>query len=509
MSSPRLFRSAGLVSLGTLSSRILGLIREVMMASVFGTGLIGSTFFVAFTIPNLFRRLFGEGALSAAFIPEYVKVRDNQGAGAGWQLFRNTASMVLIVLGGLCVLILLGVGIALQYELPERVEATLQPLRIMLPYMVMICLAALLMGVLNAHRRFVIPAFTPCILNLVWIVTLLAVGFRTEMPLAEKARVMAWSVLLAGGLQLLAQIPALGRLGYRRPARIQPLGPGVRRVLWRMGPAALGAAVTQINVLADRFLALWAGEYGPAALTFSERLIYLPLGLFATALGTILLPEMAGLAHRKDKEGLRRVLDQSLRGLLFLMIPAALGLGVLAAPIVGAVYARGQFDELSILYTSRALMCYAPGLVVFSLVKVLVPVYYAHGDTRTPVKIGILAVAGNLALNVILILTLPDGWKHAGLALGTVVSEFCQLLALGVLLHRNIVVIPLAAALKSAAKHLAACVPMLAGALGVMRLMRPYPLLLQVVCAIIAAGLIYLAAAVLLRCRELREFRHH
>ncbi len=509
MSSPRLFRAAGLVSLGTLSSRMLGLVREVMMASVFGTGLVGSSFFVAFTIPNLFRRLFGEGALSAAFIPEYVKMRDGQGAAAGWRLFRNTVSMVLIVLGGFCAVVLVCIAVALRFDLPERVEATLFPLQIMLPYMVMICLAALLMGVLNAHRKFVMPAFTPCILNLVWIVALISVGFRAGMSLEDKALVMAWAVLAAGLLQLLAQVPVLRRLGYRRPGRIEALGPGVQRVLQRMGPAALGAAVTQINVLLDRVLALWAGEYGPAALTFSERLIYLPLGLFATALGTILLPEMSGLAHRKDKEGVGRVMDQSIRGLLFLMLPAALGLGFLATPIVTAVYARGQFDEMSILFTARALMCYAPGLVVFSLVKVFVPVFYAHGDTRTPVKIGLFAVCGNLLLNVILIVVLPAGWKHAGLALGTVVSELFQLLALGYLLHRRIVPVPLGSAARSGLKHLAACVPMLAGALGMMHLLRSHPAVLQVVCAIAVAALFYFVAVVLLRCRELREFRHH
>lgn len=509
MSTPRLFRSAGLVSLGTLSSRILGLIREVMMASVFGTSLVGSTFFVAFTIPNLFRRLFGEGALSAAFIPEYVKTRDGKGAEAGWRLFRNTSSMVLILLGGVCLLMQTAILFALRGDLPVRIRSTLIPLQIMLPYMVAICLAAILMGVLNAHRRFLVPAFTPCILNLVWIVALAGVGFREDLSLEDKVLWISWAVLLAGLLQFLAQAPVLRRIGYRAPEHIQPLGPGVRVVLRRMGPAALGAAVTQINVLADRFLALWAGEYGPAALTFSERLIYLPLGLFATALGTILLPEMSGLAHRKDPEGLGRVLDQSVRGLLYLMLPAALGLGILATPIVTFVFARGAFDELSVLYTSRALMCYAPGLVVFSLVKVFVPVFYAHGDMRTPVKIGIAAVTGNLILNVVFILVLPAGWKHAGLALGTVISETVQLLALGICLHRRGIPVPLAPALRSAVKHLLACLPMLSAAFGVLYLLGEQPVLLRTPLAIAAAGLAYFVATLLLRCRELREFRHH
>lgn len=510
MSRPRLFRAAGWVSLGTLSSRVLGLFREVMMASVFGTGLVGSSFFVAFTIPNLFRRLFGEGALSAAFIPDYVKTRDTQGAEAGWQLFRNTVSMVTLVLGSICVLILVGCMAALRWmTLPEPVRAVLLPLQIMMPYTIAICLAAVVMGVLNAHRRFVVPAFTPCLLNLVWIVALLLVGFQEAMPLEEKALWMAWAILGAGGLQLLAQLPVLLRIGYRPPQQVNPFGPGVKRVLTRMGPAALGAAVTQINVLVDRGLALWVGDYGPAALTFSERLIYLPLGLFATALGTILLPEFSGLAHRKDQEGLARTLDQSLRGLAFLMIPASLGLGFLAMPIVEMVYARGEFDETSVLLTARALRCYAPGLLIFSLAKVFVPFFYAHGDTRTPVKIGLYAVSGNLLLNLFFLWVLPEGWKHAGLALGTVLSELAQVTTLGILLHRRHVRLPLAPLLQSAGKHLLACLPMLGLAWFTLTQLSASPLLLRVPAAILAAAAAYAAATLLLRCRELREFRHH
>lgn len=509
MSAPRLFRSAGIVGLGTLLSRVLGLVREVMMASVFGTDLVGSTFFVAFTIPNLFRRLFGEGALSASFIPDYVKTRDREGPEAGWRLFRNTASMVTLTLGTVSLLVMLGATVGLRFPLAEKTVGVLEPLRIMIPYTVAICLAAVVMGVLNSHRRFAIPAMSPSILNLVWIGALVGVGFRDDIALADKAVFMAYAVVLAGGLQFAAQLPTLRKLGYHPPPRINPAGPGVRRVLVRMGPAALGAAVTQINVLVDRFLALWAAEYGPAALTFSERLIYLPLGLFATALGTILLPEMSGLAHRNDTEGLARTINQSLRGLLYLMIPAAVGLGLLARPIVEMVYARGQFDEMSVLFTSRALMCYAPGLVVFSMVKVFVPVFYAHGNTRTPVKVGMIAVAGNLVLNVILILTLPEGWKHAGLAVGTVLSELFQIVALAGLLQRGIVKTDWTHVAAAGLRHLAATVPMMAAAFGILRLLRNTPLILALPLSITGAAVIYLAATLLLRCKEPREFLHH
>jgi putative peptidoglycan lipid II flippase len=332
---------------------------------------------------------------------------------------------------------------------------------------------------------------------------------QREMPLEVRALWMAWAVLLAGVLQLTAQLPVLRRLGYQPPPRIRPLGPGVRDVLTRMGPAALGAAVTQINVLLDRILALWAGEYGPAALSFSERLIYLPLGLFATALGTILLPEFSGQAHRKDTEGMTRTLSQSLRGILFLMLPASLGLAALAGPIVRLVYARGEFDDLSVLLTARALVCYAPGLVIFSLVKVLVPVFYAHGNTRTPVRIGIAAVGGNILLNILFILLLPEGWKHAGLALGTVISETAQVLVLAGVMHRRLLPLPLRPFRQSLLRVLAACAPMLLTARVVLHLLAHGSLFIAVLASIVSAGAVYLLAARLLRCPELREFRHH
>ncbi len=509
MKSPQLFRSAGIVSLGTLSSRILGLFREIFMAMIFGTELAGSAFFVAFTIPNLFRRLFGEGALSAAFIPTYVQTRDQQGAEAGWTLFRNTASLLTLFLGGVTLLILISAGIALHFPLPEEVVSVLLPMRIMLPYTIWICLAALVMGVLNSHRKFAVPAFSPCILNLIWIVALLSVGFRTTVSLEEKALWISWAVLFAGVLQFAAQLPALFTLGYRPPARVNPLGPGVRRVLIRMGPAALGAAVTQINVLLDRVLALWAGEYGPSALAFSERLIYLPLGLFATALGTILLPEMSGLAHRKDKEGMARTMDQSLRGLLYIMVPASIGLTVLATPIVEMVYARGRFDAQSVLFTARALRFYAPGLLVFSLVKVLVPVFYAHGNTRTPVKIALWAVSGNILLNLIFIVILPDGWKHAGLALGTVLSETFQVIALARILQTSVVKTPWRSIAAAAAKHVLACVPMILTPLMILRTFPEVSLFITLPVAVVLAIVAYFLSTVALRCRELREFRHH
>lgn len=508
--SPRIFRSAGIVSLGTLSSRILGLGREMLMARTFGTTAVGSAFVIAFTLPNLLRRLFGEGALSAAFVPAYIRTRDEEGLPAAGRLVRNLCSLLVGVLG---LLSLAGMGLAtlalMRGGFSGEVRLVLLAGRVLLPYMIGICLAAVMMGVLHSHRKFALPAFTPGLLNVIWIAALLAVHPRVGWSLGEKMMAVSWAILVAGFGQFAVQVPAVRRLGLRAPRNVTPLGPGVRTVLSRMGPAALGAAVTQVNVLIDRTLAFWVAPYGPTALAYSERLIYLPLGLFATALGSILLPEFSGLAHRGERKEIRATLDRGLRGLMFVMVPSAVGLTLLAEPIVALIFQRGEFDAASTLFTARALACYAPGLVVFSAAKVFIPLFHAHGDTQTPVRIGVLAMLANLLLNLLLIFLLPEGWKHAGLALGTVGSSLLQVGVFLRLTHLRYAPIPAGALFRSLLRQLGACLPMAAGSLGVLHLLSSRPPLLAVPAAIGAGALLYFAAARAFRFPELREIRRN
>ncbi|MGA0370039.1 MAG: murein biosynthesis integral membrane protein MurJ [Kiritimatiellia bacterium] len=505
----RIFRSTGLVSLGTLSSRILGLLREMMMAFVFGTGEVGSAFVVAFTIPNLFRRLFGEGALSAAFIPRYIQVRKTRGDAAGWQLARNVGSMLLILLGGISFAGMLTCTLLLQWEfLPEKAAAVLGSLRILLPYMIWICLAAITMGVLNAHRKYVVPAFAPCLLNLVWIAALWAMQFAPGLRDEQKVSVICWSILLAGILQLIVQLPPLRRLGYRSPDAVEPFSPEVKEVLRRMGPAALGAAIVQVNVVMDRVLAIWVTDYGPLALSYAERLIYLPLGIFATALGTILLPELSNLVQEEDRTGLTRMVERSLRVLMFVMIPASAGLAFLAVPIVQLIFERGEFDARSTLVTSRALFCYAPGLMVFSAAKIFVPLFYAHGDTRTPVKIGAFTVLANFLFNLVFIFLLPEGWKHAGLALGTVLSSLLQVIVLAALAQSRFTPVRWSPIFFSWGRQLLCCVPMLILAWRILDWTSDWTVWSSVPLAILSAGILYGLSAFCLRCPEIRELRH-
>jgi len=510
MKTKRIFRSAGWVSLGTLSSRVLGLVREIFMAWTFGVHPLASSFVVAFTVPNLFRRLFGEGALSAAFIPQYVKTREEQGQPAAWQLTRNTASLLFLILGSVTIAGVLICNLLLSRGgLPPTVREVLLFLRILLPYMIWICLAALIMGVLNAQRKFAVPAFIPCILNLCWIAALIAVNRLDGFDTGQKIILMCWVLMLAGVLQFALQLPALRRAGYRAPSSVHPLGPGVRRVLKLMGPAALGAAVVQIQVLTDRILAMWVGGYGPVSLAYSERLIYLPLGIFATALGTVILPEFSTQVQAKDREALTETLSRGLRVLFFIMIPASIGLGVMASPLVELVFQRGAFDQRATLLTSRALLCYAPGLAVFSASKLFVPLFYAHQDTRTPVKIGSISVVLNLLLNLLFLWKLPDGWKHAGLALGTVLASLWQVSMLARISRKRFAPLDWRPILNSWFRQILACVPMTATALWTLRRLADTHVLIQVPLAVAAAALAYGIATRLLRCPEWHDLRHH
>ncbi|MDP6631417.1 MAG: murein biosynthesis integral membrane protein MurJ [Kiritimatiellia bacterium] len=439
--SHRIFKSTAVVSLGTGVSRALGLFREILMAHYFGTSLAKSAFDVAFRAPNLFRRLFGEGALSAGLVPVLTKTVAGEGKEAAEQLVGRMMTLMGTILIAIVALGVGGVSLALQHgHWGIRVTAVLPLLRTLLPYAFFICMVALCMGVFNAHHRFALPAFTPVVLNVVWIAVLLLAARNADVPAAERIQLLAWGILLAGALQLAIQIPGLWRLGLHPRLSFAWTDARVRRILLLMGPGALGMGIHQINFFLDGILALWAAEWAPAALTFAERLVYLPLGLFATALGTVLLPTFSQQAVHSDPVQLRTTFRASVHGLMLVMVPSALGLMVLARPIVDLVYAwqGGAFGEQSGLLTARALAFYAPGLIVFSLYKVLVPVFYALEDTRTPVRVGIVMVVLNLVLNITFILTWPLEFKHAGLALATVLASGANCVCLAVILQRRV-----------------------------------------------------------------------
>jgi putative peptidoglycan lipid II flippase len=439
MKHGRMLKSAGIVGSFTLLSRFLGLGRDILMAGFFGTSLPMSAFVVAFTIPNLFRRLFGEGALSAAFVPVFIEAREKDGEPAAWKLAQIILTLLATFLTLVTLISLLGMsGYLLRPDVGEKTAMTLRLLRIMLPYMIFICMAAITMGILNAYHKFAIPAFAPSLLNLLWILAVLLVCPLLGDTPEQQIFGVAWAVLLAGALQWLVQLPTLRSLGYQPGWSFDIDDPKVHRVFRLMGPASLGMAITQINTLIDRLMAVWIGVWAPAALFFSERLIYFPQGIFATALSTVLLPVFSRQAARQDHQEIKRTIQMALRNLLYVMIPASIGLLILARPIVQMIFEWKTFDDTSTEFTAVALMFYAPGLLVFSLSKVLVPAFYALQDTRTPVKVALLSVLLKIALSLIFMLTWPLHLKHAGLALATVLGETFNGLMLAWLIHRRL-----------------------------------------------------------------------
>lgn len=430
----------------TLLSRLAGLAREILMAAALGAGLHKSAFDLAFKLPNLFRRLFGEGALSTAFVPVFTRTFEEDGPAAANRLAAAITGWLLTVLGSILFAgILLTFG--LQSWLPEgppggRIETlrmTLPLIRILLPYALAICLAALAMGALNARGSFGIPALAPVVLNLVWIGVILWVFPRLGADRSRQVRALAWGILLAGVLQVGIQIPFLVRHGIRPRVDFRfRRNPELRRVLRLMAPVAIGMGVVQCNVLIDGALALFAAPWAPAALEYAHRLVYLPLGLFATALGTVLLPTFSRQAAHGRTDLVRTDLDRALRNVLWVMTPMAALLLVLRQPATALLFERGAFGPLETLRTSRALLFYAPGLLLFSLHKALTPAFYALRDSRTPMRVALWSVGLNLVLNVIFVTTWPPEFKHAGLAAATLASSLFTVVCLHRILRRRL-----------------------------------------------------------------------
>lgn len=470
MEKDRVIRSAFKVGSFTSLSRVLGLVRDTLTASLFGTSAVMSDFVVAFRLPNLFRALFGEGALSSAFVPVFMATQKEEGDAVAWAVARKT---VTVVAAGLFLLVLLMIGATFALEawrpdIAARAPQLLPLTRWMLPYVLFICLAGLFMAMLNACHRFSLPAFTPSLLNIVWIAFVLFVCPRLGETPDKQIYGIAAAVFVAGMVQMGVQIPSLMRLGFRPGFTWDLSDARVRRVFTLMGPTALGSSVTQVNVMVNTLLARWAAPWAPASLFYAERLLYFPQGLLATAMSTVLLPVFSGHAARGDHAEMRNTLNHSLRTLLFVMIPASIGLLVLAEPIVQLIFGWGRFDAAAVRHTAIALAFYAPGLMVFCLAKVFVPAFYAMQDTRTPFRIGLRAVALNFVLNVVFVLTWPLEYKHAGLAFATVISEAMNGLTLAVLLHRRLGSPGWPAILRAAGRAVA-CSAIMAGVLLIVR----------------------------------------
>jgi putative peptidoglycan lipid II flippase len=410
-----LARALATVSGMTLVSRVLGFVRDAVIAAMFGAGLATDAFFVAFRIPNLLRRLFAEGAFSQAFVPILAEYKSRHGSDATKQLVDRVATALFLALA---VAVALGVAAATVIVYvsapgfaasPEKFELTVTMLRITFPYILFISLVSLAAGVLNTWSRFAVPAITPTALNVAFIVGALFLAPYFDPPVL----VLAWAVLAGGVLQLALQVPFLARIGMLPRPSLALGDPGVRRVLLLMGPAVVGVSVAQISLLLNTIFASFLQTGSVSWLYYADRLMEFPTGLLGVALGTILLPSLAKLHSEGAADEYSNLLDWGLRLTFLLAVPAAAALAVLATPLVATLFFYGRFGVDDLLMTRQALIAYSVGLLGLIVVRVLAPGFYARQDIRTPVKIALVTLAATQAMNAALIWPL----KHAGLAL--------------------------------------------------------------------------------------------
>jgi putative peptidoglycan lipid II flippase len=407
-------------------SRVLGVVREQVFAALLGAGLHADAFQIGFRIPNLLRDLFAEGALSAAFVPTYTKALAEEGRDAAHRLASRLLTLLAVTLGAVVVL-----GIAFAGPLvavlapgfdavPGKEALTVLLTRVMMPFLPLVSFAAVAMGMLNAEERYGAPALAPAMFNvvsIVWAFGLWSLGLTPEQI------VIGWALgTLAGGIaQFAVQLPGIHRLGWRFRPEWAPRDSGIHRIAKLMGPATAGLAAVQVNIFVNSIFA--SHEPGAVSwLIYAFRILYLPIGLFGVAAGTIATTGLARHAAAEDMDGLRQTLRRSLRMLSFLTIPATAGLIVLAGPIVRLLYERGRFTATDTERTAGALVCYGAGLVAYSAIKVLAPAFYALGRPRVPLVASVLSVVTNIVLNVACYGSLGYRSVAIGTSLGAVVN---------------------------------------------------------------------------------------
>ncbi|WP_159351175.1 murein biosynthesis integral membrane protein MurJ [Roseomonas harenae] len=424
------------VGFWTLGSRVLGFLRDMLIAASLGAGPIADAFFIALKLPNLFRRLFGEGAFNAAFVPAFAATLTLNGAAQARALAERMSTLMTLWLT-----LLTALGIVFMPQVlhvlapgfvdePIRFQYAVELTRITFPYLIFICLTALISGVLNGLDRFAAAAGAPVLFNLLSMAALFALTPYVATP----GHALAWGVTVSGAAQLLLVWIAAARAGM--PMRIismPRLSPEVRDVLRRMGPGLLGAGVTQLNLAVDVIIASLLPPGAVSYLYYADRIGQLPLGVIGAAIGTAMLPLLAKQLRGGKPLSAHRTMNRALELSLALALPAAAAQAVLAWPIISALFVRGAFGELEAAATAAALTAYALGLPAFILVKAYVPGFFARGDTATPVKVSLCIVVLNLALNLVL----TRYFAHVGIALATGISAWVNVIALAWLLRRR------------------------------------------------------------------------
>ena len=456
----------------TLLSRIFGLLRDITLATLFGASGGTDAFLVAFKIPNFMRRLFGEGAFSQAFVPVFSEYKEKRSREELQDLINHVAGK----LGGILLLITIIGSVAAPalvwlfapgfHDDPVRFQLTADMLHITFSYLFFIALVAFASGILNSFNQFAIPAFTPVLLNLCMIAAAVWLSPLMDEPLMA----LAWGVALAGLVQFLLQLPFLKKLGLIPRPRFKHHHEGVSKILKLMLPAIVGSSVAQINLLLDTIIASFLMAGSVSWLYYSDRLLEFPLGIFGIAIATVILPALSNQHARDSAEEFNQTLNWAVRLVLIIAIPACVGLFVLAGPVLATLFQYGEFSPSDTHLASLSLMAYIAGLPAFIVIKILAPGFYARQDTKTPVRIGIIAMISNMAMNILFVIPLiifNYEAPHIGLALATSCSAYLNAFMLYRGLRQIEVYKPTQGWVKLLAQITIACAAMVAGILWI------------------------------------------
>ncbi|MBR1870638.1 MAG: murein biosynthesis integral membrane protein MurJ [Kiritimatiellae bacterium] len=438
-----ILKNTAVVAAFTSLSRVLGLVREMLQSRLIGAGYEQSAFALAFAIPNMARRMFGEGALTAAFVPVFKgELEADESLVRAKRLARAVLTMSLMMLGCAVLVAVLSLTAFLHWPwreaLSPRLALTVDLTRIMLPYMVFICAAAFGMGVLNAFGKFAAPAMLPSILNVVWISALAALCLCPGLSTHAKTMSIACAILLAGLLQMAFMFRMMAKKGIAPRLTRKGWRDGTTRLVWHnMAIACIGAGAVQINYMLDQVLAQKANPWAAGVIGYADRLMELPLGVVGTAFGTVLLPTFSGFFAKADIDGAKNAFQSSVRNMLFVVLPCAAGLVVLAPELTSLIYKGGAFDDIAAVRVARAVACYSLGLAFFCLQKTLTPWFQAQKDMKTPLTVTVRLVFANAALNIASVWLLPVEWRHVGLAASTVLCAAAACMWLWILAVRR------------------------------------------------------------------------
>jgi putative peptidoglycan lipid II flippase len=434
-------RAAGVIGIAVMCSRVLGLVRETVFAALFGGGREMDVFIAAFRIPNLLRDLFAEGALSTAFVTVFSRTIVTDGEQAAWRLANKVMTLATIFMSAITLLGILSAPWIVAFIAPgfdaDKAAMTTTLVRVMYPFILLVSLAALVMGMLNARNVFGMPAMASSFFNLGSIVGGVGLGWWIDPSFGSRALLgLAIGTLIGGALQLGVQLPSLRRVGFRFRPDIRWRSEGLSQILRLMGPAIIAASSVQVNVLVNSMFASRLGDGPIAWLNNAFRLMQLPLGLFGVALGTVALPVLARLAINQHMAQFRTELARAMRLSCVLTIPATIGLIVLAEPIMSVLYQHGKFTATQTVQAAGALQLYALGLCAYAAMKVLVNAFYAVDKRRTPMLISLIAIALNALLCWLFVFRF--GWGHRGLAASAASIAIFNFAMLYLLMHRHL-----------------------------------------------------------------------